>query len=111
MVHMCGDATRHYETIHKELNIGTFDTGFPVNHKELVRRLGPDVTIQGGPPSELVRSGTPEQIRQEAKRIIEEVKPYTRKFVLREGNDIAPGTPIENIEALYQAAKDFGQYQ
>lgn len=109
-MHMCGDAARHFKTIRDELNIKAFDTGFPVKHGELVRELGPDVIIQGGPKSELIRTGSREEILKEAKRIIDEVKPYTKKFILREGNDIAPYTPLVNIQTLYEAAKMYGQY-
>lgn len=110
-MHLCGDATRHFQTIVRELNISSFDTGFPVDHGRLVRELGPEITILGGPKSELVRAGSREQIMEEAKRIIQEVRPYTKKFILREGNDIAPYTPLENIAALYEARERYGIYQ
>lgn len=109
-MHLCGDATRHFKTICEELNINSFDTGFPVQHGALIRELGPEITILGGPRSELIRSGTREQILEEGRRIIEEVKPYTKKFILREGNDIAPYTPLENIAALYEARERYGRY-
>ena len=111
MVHLCGDSTRHFKTIAQELNINAFDTGYPVKHGELVRELGSDIRIQGGPEVELLRTGTKEQIQQEAKRIIEEVKPYTKKFVLRDANNIAPYTPLENIAALYEAARLYGSFE
>lgn len=31
------------------------------------------------------------------------------QFVLREGNNLAPGTPLENTEALYHAGRQFGR--
>jgi uroporphyrinogen-III decarboxylase len=33
------------------------------------------------------------------------------KFILREGNNLAPGTPIENVAAMYEACKKFGPYE
>jgi len=32
------------------------------------------------------------------------------RFVLREGNNLAPCTPLENIEAMYEAGKLYGRY-
>jgi hypothetical protein len=32
------------------------------------------------------------------------------RFILREANNLAPGTPIANVVAFYEAAKEFGQY-
>lgn len=109
-IHLCGDATRHFVTIRDELNINNFDTGFPVAHGKLVQELGPDVVVAGGPKADLLRVGTPEQIMEEARRIIQEVKPYTKKFILREGNDVPPYTPLENIAALTQARELYGIY-
>ena len=36
--------------------------------------------------------------------------PEGRRFILREANNMAPCTPVENIEAMYDAAKEFGKY-
>lgn len=33
------------------------------------------------------------------------------RFVLREGNNLAPCTPVENVEAMYGAGKIFGLYE
>lgn len=109
-VHLCGDATRHFKTIRDELNIYHFDTGFPVNHRELCLELGDEVTIQGGPPAQLIKGGTIDQIDIESKRIIESVKHISKKFVFREGNDIPPYTPLKNIQALYDACRKYGKY-
>lgn len=109
-VHLCGDATRHFKTIRDELNVYTFDTGFPVDHKSLCLELGDEVTIQGGPSAQLVQCGTINEIDAESKRIIELVKPISKKFIFRDGNDIPPYTPLENIQALYDACKKYGQY-
>lgn len=109
-VHLCGDATRHFKTIRDELNVYTFDTGFPVSHRELCLELGDEVTIQGGPKAQLIHEGTPEEIDCESKRIIDSVKPISKRFIFRDGNDIPPYTPLENIQALYDACKRYGRY-
>lgn len=109
-VHLCGDATRHFKKIRDELNVYTFDTGFPVNHKELCLELGSDVTIQGGPPAELIKNGSVASIAAASKRILEDVKPVSKKFIFRDGNDIPPHTSLANIQALYEACKTYGQY-
>jgi uroporphyrinogen-III decarboxylase len=107
-IHLCGDSTRHFVTIRDELNVRNFDTGFPVDFAKLRRELGPDVRIQGGPHVELLRTGTPEQVRAEVRRIMQSGVLEGGQFVLREGNNLAPGTPLENTEAMYTAGKEFG---
>ncbi len=109
-IHLCGDATHLFKTIRDELRVMTFDTGFPVDHGWLRRELGPDVTIQGGPHVEVLRCGTPASIRQETKRILESGITEGGRFILREGNNLAPGTPPENVRAMYEACKEFGRY-
>lgn len=109
-VHLCGDATRHFKTLVHELNVRSFDTGFPVKHGELVKQLGPDVEILGGPHVEYIQTQSPEQILNETRRIIDEVKPHTKKFILREGNNLSPGTPVKNTTAMYEACRKYGEY-
>ena len=109
-IHLCGDATHLFKTIRDELNVMSFDTGFPVDHGWLRKELGPQVTINGGPHVEVLRSGDPGSVRAEAKRILQSGIMEGGKFVLREGNNLAPGTPMENVAAMYEACKEFGRY-
>jgi uroporphyrinogen-III decarboxylase len=108
-IHLCGDATRHFVTLRDELNIVAFDTGFPVDFAQLRRDLGPEVRIQGGPHADFLRTATPDAVREEVKRILFSGVLRGGLFVLREGNNLAPGTPVENIEAMYHAGRQFGK--
>jgi uroporphyrinogen-III decarboxylase len=110
-IHLCGDATRHFKTLRDELDIQSFDTGFPVDFGRLRRELGTDVQIQGGPHIEILRTGTPEQVRAETRRILQSGVLVGGRFVLREGNNLAPGTPLENIEAMYHTGRAWGRLQ
>lgn len=109
-IHLCGDSSRHFVTLRDELGICLFDTGFPIDFGRLRAQLGPEVRIQGGPRVEMVRSSTPAAIREEVRRILETGILDGRKFVLREGNNVAPQTPLENTEAMYFAGREFGRY-
>jgi len=109
-IHLCGDATRFFPLLRQELSVMSFDTGFPVDFGGLRDRLGPDVTIYGGPTIMLLKDGTPEEVRREVKRILETGVTRGRKFVLREANNLAPCTPIENCLAMYEAGKQYGRY-
>jgi len=110
-IHLCGDATRHFKTLRDELNIMSFDTGFPVDFGRLRKELGPKVHISGGVHVTLLRDGTPEAVRQESKRILQSGIKRGGKFVFREGNNLAPCTPIENLKAMYAACKEYGRYR
>ncbi len=109
-IHLCGDATRHFPLICKSLHVTSFDTGYPVEHGKLAQELGPEVIIQGGPRVALLQNGSPEQAAAETRRILDEVRPYTRRFVLREANNLPPLTPLENVAAMYNAVREYGHY-
>lgn len=108
-IHLCGDASKHFEILRNELNVTQFDTGFPVNLPKLNQRLGTECRINGGLHIELIRNGSIKQIDDESKNILESMKQY-KKFVFRDANHIAPCTPLENMKAMYEACKKYGRY-
>ncbi len=110
-IHLCGDATRHFPLIRDELKVTAFDTGYPVEHGKLAKELGPDITIQGGPRVALLQNGTPEEAAAETQRILEDVMPHTRRFILREANNLPPATPLENIDAMYETVQKYGRFE
>jgi uroporphyrinogen-III decarboxylase len=109
-LHLCGDATRHFKMFRDELGINSFDTGFPIDFGAMRQVLGPDVVIQGGVRAPQLAQDTPENIYNEARRILESGIMEGGRFILKEANDLAPCTPMDNLNALYQAARTFGIY-
>jgi uroporphyrinogen-III decarboxylase len=109
-IHLCGDATRHFKFQAEHLNIRSFDTGFPVDHGRLRKELGPDIEIKGGPTVMVVKDGAAEDIRLEVQRICQSGVMDGGKFILIAANNLAPRTPVKNIQVLYEAAKEYGCY-
>jgi hypothetical protein len=109
-IHLCGDATRHFPYLKETLNIMSFDTGFPVDFGEIRRLLGPDVEILGGPSVPLLRMATPAEVLAETRRILESGVMEGGRFVLREGNNLAPDVPVASVRAMYDAVREFGVY-
>ena len=110
-IHLCGDATRHFRTLRDELNIQSFDTGFPVDFAWLRRELGPDVEILGGPPVALLLHGAPQTVYDTTKEILLSGIKVGGRFILREGNNLPPCVPEENLEAMYRACLEHGWYR
>lgn len=109
-VHLCGNVDRLIPVLKEELNIDTWDTGFPVDHGRTRRVLGPDFQISGGPSVALLLHGSPAAVEAECRRILESGVTDGGRFVLREGNNLSPCTPVENVTAMYEAAKRHGAY-
>jgi uroporphyrinogen-III decarboxylase len=109
-IHLCGDATRHFKTIRDELNVRSFDTGYPVDFGRLRKELGPDVEIYGGPSVPFLRAATPTAAHEETRRILTSGVMEGGRFVLREGNNLAPGIRLENLWAMWDTVHEFGTY-
>ncbi len=109
-MHLCGDATRHFKTIRDKLGVSSFDTGFPVDHGALRRVLGPEVEISGGPRAALLERGTPDECAEAARKILRSGIMEGGRFILQEGNNLPPRTPIANLKAVYGACLESGVY-
>ncbi len=109
-IHLCGDATRHFPVINRELGVTSFDTGFPVDFGQLRQALGPAVEISGGPSIMILREGTPDSCARETRRILETGIMQGGRFILREGNNLPPCVPMANLEAVYNTCREFGNY-
>jgi hypothetical protein len=109
-IHLCGDVQRHLVFLRDNLNIRSFDTGFPIDLGQARRDLGPEIEIMGGPSVPLLCYGTAEEVRTEVVRTLQSGVMDGGSFILREGNNLAPGTPLENLWAMYNTAKEFGRY-
>ncbi len=107
-IHLCGNATRHFPMLKAELNIKSFDTGFPVNFGELRRTLGDDVELIGGPSVPFLTSAPPEEVVLETKRVLESGVKKGGRFILREGNNLAPEVSVANVEAMYETVRAHG---
>jgi len=111
LMHLCGDATRHFPTIHEELGVSIFDTGFPVDHGKLREELGPDTLIQGGPSVDLLTGSSPDRVYERTREILQSGVMRGGRFILREANNLPPDARDECLEAMYAAGLEFGQYE
>ena len=99
------DVQRHLVFLRDQLNVRSIDTGFPIELGKARRDLGPEVELLGGPAVPLLHHGTPEQVRHETIRIL-----HSGVMEVREGNNLAPGTPLENLWTMYETGKEYGRY-
>lgn len=109
-MHLCGDATRLFPTIHEQLGVTSFDTGFPVDFAVLREQLGEGVQVQGGPEVATLLQATPDQVYQRTSEILNSGIKRGRRFILREGNNLPPNVPEANLEAMYTACLEHGRY-
>ena len=107
---LCGNVQRHLPTLVKELNVKAFDTGFPLDFRTLREQVGEDVEIRGGVKVPDLLSCGPAEIYAKAREILTSGIKRGGKYIMAEANDLAPCVPLENLEAMYAATKEFGRY-
>jgi uroporphyrinogen decarboxylase len=73
--------------------------------ERVARNFGGQVAFFGGIDDQnLLSKGTPEQVKQEARRAMDTLgRPYGNAFIMAPANVITPEVPLANIEALMEA--------
>ena len=106
LYHNCGNVIPLLENI-KEIGAGGYSFGNAVDLEEALKVIPEDSMVIGNiDPAGIIRNGTPEQIRKETLSLMERCCKYPN-FVIASGCDIPPMTPLENIEAFFQAVEEF----
>lgn len=108
MVFFEGRHDAHLETIlelPKGWGVAYFEKTDVVKAKEVLKG---HTCVMGGVPMGLIVGGTPAQIDEYIKNLLEKVKPGGG-FILAPGVGTAPReTPVENIKALIEAVEKYG---
>jgi len=105
--HNCGNyVALMAEDIFKTGAMG-YHFGDMIPMPEVLPKAPADVLVMGNvSPANQFRNGTPESMREETQRIMNECCGYPN-FVISSGCDIPPLSPWENIDAFFEAAADF----
>jgi uroporphyrinogen decarboxylase len=106
ILHNCGNAGQCTRAM---LYTGAhgFHFGNVMNMVDALDTCPKNVLVMGNlDPVGVFRMSTPEQVKQSVKDLLEKTAAY-RNFVLSSGCDVPPHTPIENVEAFYEALAEF----
>lgn len=108
-LHMCGKADHLLETFVEDLAIHEFQGfGYQVDLHRVAAVMGGRVVVIGNVDPMLIHGGTPEDVREATRRVIEILGP-TRGLIIQDGSNIPPGSPLENINAMMEAAERYGR--
>jgi len=109
-LHMCGHTDHLLEMFTNQLKINEYQGfGWEVNLDKIAEIMGGKVVLLGNVNPLLVAEGTPEQVKEATRQVIEKLAPC-RGLIIQDGNNIAPGSPVENINAMTEAAEEYGLY-
>jgi MtaA/CmuA family methyltransferase len=108
-IHICGNMTRVMDQfVDTGADVLEFDT--PTDFDTAWRAARGRTCLLGNvDTSDVIARGTPEQVMEECRWRIEKVTPETG-YILSSGCALSPGVPAENIHAMIESAKRYGEY-
>lgn len=102
ILHNCGN-TGHCTRAMVTSGAAAYHFGNKCRMEEVIRNVPPSALAMGNiDPVGIFKDGTPDLMRQTVKELLEKMKDYPN-FVLSSGCDTPPHTPIENIDAFFEA--------
>ena len=105
--HNCGDNVGLMAESILRTGSGAYHFGNAVKMKDMLDKMPKDVVVMGNvDPAGQLRNGTPESVKKATKDIMAECCEYDN-FVISSGCDIPPATPWANIDAFFDAVKEF----
>lgn len=105
--HNCGDHTKEMLPSFLENGAAAYHFGNSTNLSEVLKAVSPDIIVMGNlDAASVFRFGTPETVKRAAKELLESAGSYPN-FIPSSGCDVPPGTAWENIDAFYEAVREY----
>lgn len=105
--HNCGNNTHLMTESIYSTGSAAYHFGNAINMKEMMEKFPENTVLMGNvDPAAILRRGTPEAVRAETLRIMNECCSH-KNFVISSGCDIPPLTPWENLDAFFAAVEEF----
>lgn len=106
-VHMCGNSTHLHQVLKEDMRMTQFDIfGYPVPPKVAAANL-PGIFLWGNVNPMLMLEGTFGEVKQAAWECIAAMGPGGG-FMLGDGANVCPGTPLSSFQAMLAAAEEYG---
>lgn len=106
LYHNCGNIKPMLSNV-KEVGACAYSIGNSIDIEAALQVLPEDAMVIGNiDPAGVIRNGTPALVKKESLALLERCGKY-RNFVLSSGCDIPPMSPVENIQAMFDAAAEY----
>ena len=108
-MHMCGQTNHLLDIFTNKLKINELQGfSYQVNLDRIAQIMGGKVVLLGNVSPMLIASGTPDQVKTATLKVLEKLA-RCGGLIIQDGNNIAPETSTENINAMMAASKTYGQ--
>ena len=106
ILHNCGNTENLVESVVRTGSLG-LHFGNAVDMTHILPQVPADRLVFGNlDPAGIIKNGTPGTVFEKTMELLGKTTHY-RNFILSSGCDIPPGTPLENIDAMFEALHDF----
>lgn len=106
LYHNCGNV-EPLKSQMAQVDARAYSFGNAIDLASMIPALPSDRMILGNiDPAGVIRAGTPEIVRRETLALLERCSKYPN-FIPSSGCDIPPMSPLENIQAFFDAVKEF----
>jgi len=110
IAHNCGQANHLIDLWVNEVGIDIYYGFSYLTNKNLIKeKMGGKVILIGGIDTLKLHSGKPEDVREDVRRNLEVFKDCPG-YIIMDGHNVAPGTPVENLNAVTEAAIEWGSF-
>jgi uroporphyrinogen-III decarboxylase len=108
-LHMCGRSDHLLEIFRDDLAIHELQGfGYEVDLDRVADVLGGRVVLLGNVNPMLICVGTPADVRAATRRVLGKLAPRGG-LIVQDGNNVPPGSPLANINAMMEAAEAWGR--
>lgn len=108
VLHNCGN-TGHCTEAMVETGAAAYHFGNKCRMEEVIKEVPKDALAMGNlDPVSIFKDGTPTQMREATLDLLEKMREHPN-FVLSSGCDTPPHTPIENVNAFFEALNEWNK--
>lgn len=109
-LHLCGKIDHLLKLLVEEEKLDALNGfGYETDVQKLAETMGGRVRMGGGPSPMLFLQGPQEKILDACKHYIKTLAPLGG-YLLQDGYNICPGTPVTHINLMMKAAEEYGMY-
>jgi uroporphyrinogen decarboxylase len=109
--HICGEQNRN---LHYWAQIDFGDPGIiSIGHEitlETAAQYFPHDIIYGNLDPSIVQTGTPDEVYEATRDVVEQGKKIEGGYIFSTGCDLPPRSPVENVRMMNKAVDDYGWY-
>jgi hypothetical protein len=108
--HNCGKADHLLKYWMEDVGIDRYMGFSYLTDKNLIKKImGGKIVLLGGINTVKLHDSQPKEVMEDVREAIGILKD-TLGYIIMDGHNIAPGTPLDNINAVTEAAEKFGRF-